>query len=55
MYWKMNKQKQPEVFLGKDIPKICSTFTGEHPYRSATSTKLQSKFIKITLRHGCYP
>ena len=47
----------PEVFLGKGVLKICSKFkfTGEHPCRSTISIKLQSNFIKITLRHGCSP
>ena len=44
-----------EVFLGKGVLKICSKFTGEHPYRSAISIKLQRNFIEITLRHGCSP
>ena len=35
---------QPEVFLGKGVPKICSKFTGEHPCRCA---------IEITHLHGC--
>ena len=43
----------PELFLGKGVLKICSKFTGEHPYRSVISIKLQSNFIEITLRHGC--
>ena len=30
-----------ELFLGKCFLKICSKFTGKHPCRSATSTKLQ--------------
>ena len=30
-------------------------FTGEHPWRSVISIKLQSNFIEITLRHGCCP
>ena len=39
-------QKQPsEVFLRKVALKICSKFTGEHPYLR--------NFIEITLRHGC--
>ena len=42
----------PEVFLGKSVLKICSKFTGEHPYRSVISVKLPSNFIKITLWHG---
>ena len=37
----------PEVFQGKHVLKICSKFTGEHPYRSAISIKL--------LQHGCSP
>ena len=43
------------MFLGKAVLKIFSKFTGEHPYRSVISTKLQSNFIEITLRHGCSP
>ena len=30
----------PEVFVGKGALKICSSFTGEHPSRSAISIKL---------------
>ena len=26
-----DKSSLPEVFLGKDVVKICSKFTGEHP------------------------
>ena len=37
----------PDVFLGKDVLKRCRKFTGEHP--------CQSKFIEITLQHGCSP
>ena len=44
-------QKQPS----RGVLKICSKFTGEHPYRSAISIKLQSKFIEITLWHRCSP
>ena len=49
------RSSRPKVFLGKGVLKICSKFTGEHPCRSAISTKLQSNIIKITLRHGCSP
>ena len=42
----------PELFLGKSVLKICSKFTGEHPYRNVISIKLLSNFIKITLWHG---
>ena len=27
----------PEVFFGKDVLKICSKFTGEHPCRGMVS------------------
>ena len=37
-YFRSNHQK---VFLGKDVLKICSKFTGEHPCRSLISIKLQ--------------
>ena len=42
------------MFLGKGVLEICSKFTGEHPCRSAISIKLQSNFIEITHRHGCF-
>ena len=48
-------ERLPEVFLGKGVLKICSKFTGEHPYRSAISIKLLCNFIEIALRHGCSP
>ena len=44
-----------EVFLRKGVLKICSRFTREHPCRSVISMKLQSDFIEIALRHGCFP
>ena len=34
------RSRHPEVFLGKGALKICSTFTGDHPCRSAISIKL---------------
>ena len=34
------RSSHPEVFRGKDVLKICSKFTGEHPCRSAISIKL---------------
>ena len=43
------------MFLQKGFPKICNKFTGEHPRRIATSMKLQSNFIEITLRYGFSP
>ena len=51
---KFQKQSS-EVFLGKGFLKTCSKFTREHACRSVISIKLQSKFIEITLRHGCSP
>ena len=54
-YHEMNlkyKSSRPEVFLGKNVLKICSKFTREHPCRSAISIKLQSRtpFPKNTSR-----
>ena len=31
----LRKRWRPELFLGKDVLKICSKFTGEHPCRGA--------------------
>ena len=45
----------PEVFFGKGTLKICSKFTGEHPWRSAISIKLLCNLIEMTLRHGWSP
>ena len=39
-----------EVFLVKSVLKICIKLTGELPWRSVISIKLQSNFIEITLR-----
>ena len=50
-----SRSSHPEVFLRKGVLKICSKFTGEPPYRSAISIKLQSNFIEIALRHGYSP
>ena len=49
------RSSRPEVFLEKDVLKICSKFTGEHPCRSVISIKLQSNFIEIVLLHECSP
>ena len=43
----------PEVFIGKDVLKIFSKFTGEHSCRRAILIKLQSNSIEIILWHGC--
>ena len=44
------RSSHPKVFLEKGVLKLCSKFTGEHPYRSVISN-----FIKITLRQGYSP
>ena len=49
------RSSRQEVFLRKGVLKICSKFTGEHPWRRAISIKLFFNFIEITLRHGCSP
>ena len=43
----------PEVFLKKGVLKICSKFTGERPWQSVISIKLQSNFIEIALWRWC--
>ena len=50
-----HRSRPPEVFLGKDVLKICSKYTGEYPCRSAISTKLQSNFIEIRLQNRFSP
>ena len=49
------RSSHSEVFLGKDILKICSRFKGECPCRSVILIKLLCNFIEITLQHGCFP
>ena len=49
------RSSHTEPFWRKDILKICSKFTGEHPCRSVISIKLPCNFIETTLRHGCSP
>ena len=44
-----------EMFLVKDVLKICSKCTGEHPCRSAILIKFLCNFIEIALRHGYCP
>ena len=55
--WKLDKARSspPEIFLLKGVLKIRCKFTGEHPYRSAISIKLESYFIEISLRNMCSP
>ena len=50
-----DRSRSPEVFSGKGVLKICSKFTGEHPYQSVISIKLLCNFIEIALWHGCSP
>ena len=45
----------PELFLGKDLLKIFSKFTVEHPCWSVISIRLLCNFIEIALGHQCYP
>ena len=52
--WKY-RSSHPEVFLEKDVLKICSKFTWEHLCWSAISVKLVCNFIEITFQHGCSP
>ena len=52
---RVSGSSHPEVFLGKDVLKICSKFTGDQLCRSVISIKLQSNFIEIALWHGCSP
>ena len=50
------RSSHPDVFfLKKDVLKICSKFTGEHPCRYVISIKLLCYFIEITLQYRCSP
>ena len=49
------RSSHPERFIRKGVLKEYSKFAEEHPCRSAISMKLQSTFIEIALRHGCFP
>ena len=53
----IGRSSHPEVFLEKGALNICSKFTGEHPYRSVISIKLQSKTRESFLMFPCrtYP
>ena len=44
---KRSRSSPSEVFLGKDVLNIFIKFTGEHPCRSAISTKLLCNFLEI--------
>ena len=50
-----SRSSRPEMFLRKDVLKIYSKFTGEHPCRNAISINLLCNFIEIALRDGCSP
>ena len=41
------RSSHPEVFLEKGVLKICSKFTGEHPFQSVISIKLLCNFIEL--------
>ena len=49
------RNSHPEMFLRKGVLKICSKYTGEHPYRSAISIKLPWKLVplKYSILHRC--
>ena len=47
------RNNRPEVFLRKNVLKICRKFAGENPCRSVISMKLLCNFIEIALRRGC--
>ena len=49
------RSSHSEVFFKKGVLKICSKFTGQHPFRRVVSIKLLCNFIKIALRHMCSP
>ena len=51
----ISRSSLSRVVLGKGVLKICTKFTGEHPYCSAISIKSQSDFTEIALRHGSSP
>ena len=49
-------EKQPSRrVLRKRCSENMHKFTGEHPFQSVISIKLQRNFTKIALRHGCSP
>ena len=50
-----HRSSSREVFLRKDVLKVCSKCTGEHPCRNVISIKWLCNFIEIALRHGCSP
>ena len=53
MFYPQVRSNPPDVFLGKDVLKKYSKFTGEPLCWSVILMKLLCNFFKITLRHGC--
>ena len=51
--FKLLREAALEVALGKDVLKICSKFTGEHPYQIVISIRLLHNFNGIALWHEC--
>ena len=49
------RSSHSEVFLEKDVLKICSKFTGEHLCSPRRTPRRTPNFIEITLRHECSP
>ena len=47
------RSSRREKFLGKGVLKICCKITGKHPWRSAISTKLQSKATLLKRTSAC--
>ena len=45
------RSSPPEVLLGKNVLKMCSKFTGEHPCRSVIPIKLRSNFATLLKSH----
>ena len=45
---------RPEVFWRKDVLKICSKFTGEHPSRSVISIKLHTLTWVFSCKFAAY-
>ena len=50
----LHRSSPSEVFLAKTVLKICSKFTGEHPWRNVIPINSKN-VIQITFRHGCSP
>ena len=49
------RSSPPGVFLGKNVLKVCSKFTGKHPCWSVISIKLFCNFIEIAFWHWSSP